>query len=483
LSLLQAIVHRNPRNIFSRKYKHIINKLTPAYLKQQALKQGVTVDELDTSTAAASSCRQALLTLLYNAEARRHGSLENLNDKLLEWDMKHPSIRAQGSQMISELAVLEKAGQGALSQFRLAGQDVHAFMAVFSTGNTSFSEDSLLTLLTDKQVDEALVMLGMPEPKLLAAALQTVIQWKEHAVFMEKVKTTLAAIGSIVKTLAPTLRTSVQFPAEQAETLQKIASGKADKRMVRKKKDDPDADLSDEDELMGRQWKVPLSDDGIATDDVPAVVPKKSKKLEVPSGVVLPAEANANQPPSDWTLPEGFKAFAAANFKGADPYSSSGGCFERVFFRAMLLEFHILASGLHPPIPIVKAKTLSSDFPHLNPKCPTPASLFYEIACMGFYFVNVPYAITFEVAFEDFLISFDSLKLKGRLEVLGAMAWADPTFRFGFICIREDNCTPIPPFFIRPPTAGEPGPTLPPTVGYLKSQNLDVARHRVRCLG
>ncbi|KIJ50267.1 hypothetical protein M422DRAFT_245518 [Sphaerobolus stellatus SS14] len=161
-------------------------------------------------------------------------------------------------------------------------------MAVFSTGDTSFSKDSLLTLSTDKQVDEALVMLGMPEPKLLAAALQTVIWWKEHAVFMEKVKTTLAAIGSIAKTLAPTLRTSVQFPAEQAETLQKIASGKADKQMVRKKEDDPDADLSDEDELMGRQWEVPLSDDGIATEDVPAVVPKKLKKVRVETPVKPP---------------------------------------------------------------------------------------------------------------------------------------------------------------------------------------------------
>ncbi|KIJ52312.1 hypothetical protein M422DRAFT_243108, partial [Sphaerobolus stellatus SS14] len=193
----------NVRNIFWQLYKKPVNNIVGKELEKLSLMQGVAIENVNLSVKQAGQLRTTVVTQLFNHEAARHDSMASFSVKLLDWD----------------------ACSAAMSQFCMAGNDIHAFMVVFSTSPSSRSEESVLALTTNQAVNAALVSMGFAELKTIAAALQTVIKWKAHAAFTDKVKMVVAAIGSIAQTLVPAMKTMIDLPASQAEALKNLATG------------------------------------------------------------------------------------------------------------------------------------------------------------------------------------------------------------------------------------------------------------------
>ncbi|KIJ31907.1 hypothetical protein M422DRAFT_266405 [Sphaerobolus stellatus SS14] len=441
----------NVRNVFSRRYKTVVNDLYDCELECIATKQGIDPKALELSPAASGVLRQTLLKQLFAQEVTRHGGEEEFH---------------------------RKAGDAALAQLRIAGHDIHAFMAVLVANATSITSDSVLALTTDPAVDLALVAMGMPDPSALAGALQPLYEGQDKC---------FSNWGYCQQDLAPTMKATVELPDAQADALEVLATGKVPKHKPSKKSTNTadNEDLSSDEEFTNRRWSLPqpLSDEDMSDVENPAAakpVTKKKKKVVVvspakgssvativeanelyrqrtkpskyPMGAVTPNALLANTLLAGWVPPPDFEAFARDELNGLDLYSESeDGRYDRVFFKSYLLDMHLSVHGKQPPTLLLKSK----QYPEADQKV-SPAAFFYDLARRGFYLVNIPYCIGFGEAFDDIIPSWDALtKKNSQLTVFGAMTWPDVAYRFGLMCIQEDNCSPIPAFMTRPPSAAE----------------------------
>ncbi|KIJ30233.1 hypothetical protein M422DRAFT_268283 [Sphaerobolus stellatus SS14] len=360
---------------------------------------------------------------------------------------------------------------------------------------SSRSEESVWALTTNQAADAALVSMGFAEPKAIAAALQTVIKWEAHAAFMEKVKTMVATIGSIVKTFAPAMKTTIDFPTSQAEALKNLTTGKVEKskRGVQAEAEDSNDELTDIENLNACDWSLPpsadvvVASDGAASDDgkqvaspmrIPhtrkgkkkawfesplkpgkdsAAPPPRTKPSCYPTmQVTTPLDTSANTVLNWWSAPPRYSEWADEQFCGVHPYSASeGGCADRVFFRSFWIDLH----SLQPPCAVLKPK----QYPEADQKIGTLGSFFYELAWWEFRFINVLYALQFRNSFADIITSWDKpfTTTESRMEMMVAMSWQDSKYHFGFVCIHQDNSFPTPPFMTWAPSYGGTSTSAP----------------------
>ncbi|KIJ36270.1 hypothetical protein M422DRAFT_261414 [Sphaerobolus stellatus SS14] len=198
-------------------------------------------------------------------------------------------------------------------------------------------------------------------------------RFKDNALFTEKIKAAMLAIGHIAGALpADEIHSHIQMPEALGKAFMKVATGKMEKG----------AALLPNDTLPSSRFEAHVAGDILP--DPSAVKKKKNGKKVViqspakaagssllvnklrlmrkggskfPSGIVAPSIVAANTLPHGWEPPPNFAAFTKHKFDAANPYSDAeDSCFQRIYLKGFFYDLRMLAFGQKTPTTLTKPK-------------------------------------------------------------------------------------------------------------------------------